>query len=149
MRYTQGQVRDLLGISIDTFRIWREAIPALHQHKGHAPTFTPGDIVALAALSDLIHVFGVRVGSLSSQFNEMFLTCRGMSWQSLRDCVLTVHSHEFHLVSYSTTNQQFFRERAMISIPCAPIIERLHNSLLVAELHQAQGHLSLPPTALR
>lgn len=148
MRYTQSQVRDLLGITVDTFRVWREAIPALHQHKGHAPTFTPGDIVALAALSDLIGLFGIRVGFLSSQFNEMFLVCRGMSWQSLRDCVFLVHSNEFRLVN-STDPLLPLRQHPIVCVPCAPIIDRLQISLLATEVHQAQGHLSLPPTAVR
>lgn len=149
MRYTQGQVRDLLGISIDTFRVWRETIPALRQHKGHGPTFTPGDIVALAALSDLVRLFGVRVGTLSSLLNEMFLTCRGMSWQSLSDCVLTFQPNEFNLLTNSSVNQHLYRQQAILSMPCAPIIHRLHNSLSATESPHAQGHLSLPPTAIR
>ena len=149
MRYTQGQVRDLLGISIDTFRVWRETIPALRQHRGHGPTFTPGDIVALAALSDLVRLFGVRVGTLNSLLNDMFLTCRGMSWQSLSECVITFQSDEFNLLTSSSVNHHLYRQHAILSLPCAPIIQRLHNSLLATETHLAQGHLSLPPTAIR
>lgn len=147
MRYTQSQVRDLLGISVDAFRVWREAIPALAVHKGHAPTFTVGDIVALAALAALVRDFGIRVNSLSGPFDEMLRACRGMSWQSLRNSVLIVTSSTFFLVRQDHPQHHTSQEPA-IYISCTPIVDHLQAALTSTEPYQPQGHLPLPPTAV-
>ena len=147
MRYTQSQVRDLLAISVDAFRVWRQAIPALGQHKGHAPTFTPGEIVALAALSDLIHHFGIRVNTLNRSFNDMFLVCRGMSWQSLRSCAFTVDSDGFRLAGTDDLHH-FLPQMPTIFVPCAPIIDRLQTELHSTDANHSQGQLTLRPSAV-
>lgn len=148
MRYTQSQVRDLLGISVDAFRVWREAIPALAVHRGHAPTFTVGDIVALAALAALVRDFGIRVNSLSVPLDEMLRACRGMSWQSLRNSVLVIDSNAFFLATLDDPQQRISQEPT-IYVSCTPIIDRLQAALIATEAYQSQGHLPLPPTAIR
>lgn len=147
MRYTQSQVRDLLAISVDAFRVWREAIPALDVHKGHAPTFTVGDIVALAVVADLVRQFGIRVNSLSGQFDEMFRTFRGMSWQSLRNSVLIIDANIFCLTNADHPRQHSL-QKPVIYVSCEPIVDRLHVALIDTEEHQSQRHLPLPPTAV-
>lgn len=147
MRYTQSQVRDLLGISVDAFRVWRQAIPALGMHKGHAPTFTVGDIVALAALAFLVRDFGVRVNCLCSQFDEMFRSCRGKSWQSLRSSVMVFNGDAFRLEN-SVHLPQHPIARPVILVSCTPIVDSLRTALVATETNQSQGHLPLPPTAV-
>ena len=146
MRYTQGQVRDLLDISVDAFRVWREAIPALAVHKGHGPTFTPGEIVALATLADVIQDFGVRVNSIRQQCDDMFLACRGMSWQSLKNCVVTINSDTFRLVIMDNPREPLW-EQPMICVPCAPIVDRLQGALMASGEQLSQRQLRFPPTA--
>ena len=98
MRYTQSQIRELLSISVDALRTWRAAIPALAAHKGHAPSFTPGDVVAIAIVAELVKDFGVRVGTVGGRFDQLFRECRGKSWLSLESCIALIEADSIRLV---------------------------------------------------
>ncbi len=147
MRYTQSQIRELLSISVDAFRTWRDAIPALALHKGHAPSFTPGDVVAMAIVAELVRNFGVRVGTVSGRFDQLFKECRGRSWLSLESCVALIEADNFRLIDANAAHRRS-PDTSIISVPCAPIIGRLRSALTASEIDQAQGYLQFPPTSV-
>ncbi|EEW24412.1 hypothetical protein [Rhodobacter ferrooxidans] len=147
MRYTQSQIRELLSISVDAFRTWREAIPALAAHKGHAPSFTPGEVVSMAIMAELIRDFGMRVGTVGDRFDQLFKECRGRSWLSLEDCVALIDADSFRLVDVSFVHRRSL-DVSTLCVPCAPIIARLRSTLTATEVDQVQGHLQFPPTSL-
>ena len=147
MRYTQSQIRELLSISVDSFRTWRDAIPALAAHKGHAPSFTPGDVVSMAIVAELVRDFGMRVGTMGDRFDQLFKECRGKSWLSLENCVALIEADNFRLVDASVVHRRSL-DASALSVPCAPIIARLSSSLTATEVDQVQGHLQFPPTSV-
>ena len=147
MRYTQSQIRDLLSISVDAFRVWRDAVPALTKHKGHAPTFTPGDVVALAILAGLVTDFGLRVGVVGERLNRLFETCHGRSWLSLQSCIVIIEVDAVRLVDAAGIKAET-PTASSICVPCAPIVARLQALLVATEVEQSQGHLQFPPTAI-
>lgn len=147
MRYTQGQIRELLSISVDALRTWRDAIPALAAHKGHAPSFTPGEVVAMAIVGELIRDFGVRVGTLGERFDQLFRECRGKSWLSLENCVAIIEAEGMRLVDAATPHCPA-PDASTICVPCAPIVSRLRSALTASEAEPVQGHLQFPPTAV-
>jgi hypothetical protein len=148
MRYTQGQVRDLLDLSVDGFRTWRELIPALAVHKGHGPTFTPGDVVVLAIIGELVKDFGVRVGLMADRFDRLFAECRGRSWVSLETCIVMFSRDAIHVTDVSVPQAPSADAATAIVIPCAPIVARLRIALVASEVEQQQGFLQFPPTAV-
>lgn len=147
MRYTQSQIRELLSISVDAFRAWKDAIPALAAHKGHAPSFTPGDVVSMAIVAEMVRDFGIRVGAMGHRFDQLFNECRGRSWLSLENCVALIEADNFRLVDANFVDR---RPLAVSThcVPCAPIIARLRSALTAAEVDQVQGHLQFPPTSV-
>jgi hypothetical protein len=147
MRYTQSQIRDLISISVDDFKTWRKIIPALATHRGHGPTFTPGDVVALAIVAKFVREFGIRVGTVAAQLNSLFNACHGKSWLSLESCIVLVHADGFRLV-HADTHNRVSQERTTIVVPCAPIISRLQSALTTTEVETVQGYLHFPPTAI-
>lgn len=147
MRYTQSQIRELLSISVDAFRTWRDAIPALASHKGHAPSFTPGDVVSLAILAEMVRDFGMRVGTMGDRFDQLFSECRGRSWLSLENCVVLMEADNCRLVEASLVQRRPL-EVSTHCVPCAPIIARLRSALTAVEVDHAQGHLQFPPTSV-
>lgn len=147
MRYTQSQIRDLLSISVDALRTWREAIPALAAHKGHAPSFTPGDVVAMAIVAELIRDFGVRVGTVGSRLDQLFRECRGKSWLSLETCVVLIEAENIRLLE-AGTSQRPSPEVSTVCVPCGPIVSRLRLALTATDADLAQGFLQFPPTAV-
>ncbi|MBE0580001.1 hypothetical protein [Devosia sp.] len=146
MRYTQSQIRELLSISVDTFRTWRDAIPALSGHRGHAPSFMPGDVVALAIVAELVNGFGVRIGTLSSQFEQLFEACHGKSWPLLENCVVLITASNFRILEASVAKEHWPSEPTL-RVSCAPIIVRLRSALAEAAADQMQGHLPFLPTS--
>ncbi|MBX9795434.1 hypothetical protein [Sphingomonas sp.] len=146
MRYTQSQIRELLSISVDAFRTWRDAIPALALHKGHAPSFTPGDVVAMAIVTELVRDFGVRVGAVGDRFDQLFKECGEKSWLSLENCVALIEADNFRLVDASLARRA--PDASTLCVPCAPIIARLRAALTATEVDQVQGHLQFPPTSV-
>lgn len=147
MRYTQSQIRELLSISVDALRTWRDAIPALAAHKGHAPSFTPGDVVAMAIVAELVRDFGVRVGTVGNRFDELFRECRGKSWLSLETCVALIEADSIRLVDVGTSTHRS-SDASTICVPCGPIVSRLRSALTATEADLAQGYLQFPPTAI-
>jgi len=147
MRYTQGQIRELLSISVDAFRTWRDTIPALAMHKGHAPTFTPGDVVAMAIVAELVRDFGIRVGTVGARMDQLFRECRGKSWLSLESCVAIIEADAIRLVNPAIQYNRV-SETSAICVPCAPIILRLRSELTASEAEQIQGALQFPPNSV-
>lgn len=147
MRYTQSQIRELLPVSVDAFRTWREAIPALAAHKGHAPTFTPGDVVAMSIVAELVRSFGIRIGTVGDRLDRLFRECRGQSWLSLESCVVLIDASEIRLVN-AEASRRLSPDTSMIIVPCAPIVARLQSALATTEEGQSQGYLHFPPTAI-
>jgi len=147
MRYTQSQIRELLSISVDALRTWRDAIPVLAVHKGHAPSFTPGDVVAMAIVAELVRDFGVRVGTVGDRFDELFRQCRGKSWLSLETCVALIEANSIRLVDASASTRPS-ADTSTLCVPCGPIVSRLQSALTATEAELAQGYLQFPPTAI-
>jgi hypothetical protein len=147
MRYTQSQIRELLSISVDAFRTWKDAIPTLAAHKGHAPSFTPGDVVSMAIVAEMVRDFGVRVGTMGHRFDQLFNECRARSWLSLENCVALIDADNFRLVDASLVHRRPL-DVSTYCVPCAPIITRLRSALAAAEVDHVQGHLQFPPTSV-
>lgn len=148
MRYTQSQIRELLSISVDAFRTWRDAIPALASHKGHAPSFTPGDVVAIAIVAELVRDFGVRVGAVGSRFDQLIRECHGKSWLALESYVVQIEADGVRLCDIETSARPS-PDASAICIPCGPIVSRLQSALTATETDLAQGYLKFPPTGIR
>jgi hypothetical protein len=147
MRFTQSQIRELLSISVDALRTWRDAIPVLATHKGHAPSFTPGDVVAMAIVAELVRDFGVRVGTIGGRFDQLFKECRGKSWLSLETCVALIEADSIRLVDAGTSTRPS-PDASTLCVPCGPIVSRLRSALTASEADFAQGCLQFTPTAI-
>lgn len=147
MRYTQGQVRDLLQVPVETLRRWREGLPALAQHRGHGPTFSPGDVVALAIVSDLVSLYGLRVKSLSGRLDQLFELCHGCSWLTLEMCILLIKPDHIRLIPVAG-HRLDEADGTVLIIPVRPIVEKLRTKLVASEVDEPQPRLSFPPTAL-
>lgn len=147
MRYTQGQVRDLLNVPVETLRRWRDGLSVLARHKGHGPTFSPGDVVALALTADLVNIYGVRVNTLAARLDELFELCHGCSWLTLESCVIVISADETRMLQADDPRRDV-ADGTVLSIPCRPIVQRLRTKLISAEIGDPQAQLQFRPTAL-
>lgn len=94
MYYTPGQLRDTVGLSKEAFRHWKRVVPAFASGRGHAPSFSPGDVLASAVLRRLTDTVGVRIGHLSEVVPSIFQVCNGASWEALQNKSLVIDLEE-------------------------------------------------------
>jgi hypothetical protein len=50
MNFSQGQMRQAVGITTETFRHWKRVLPPCSSRRGHSCTFSAGAILAVAIL---------------------------------------------------------------------------------------------------
>lgn len=88
--YTPSQLRGTVGLSKEAFRHWKRVVPAFANGKGHAPSFSPGDVLASAVLRRLTDTGGVRIGHLSEVTPAIFEICNASSWEALQNKSLVI-----------------------------------------------------------
>jgi hypothetical protein len=148
MQLTPGQIRQVLGLSPDTFRHWKAALPPLTGRNGHRPCFSPGDLFAMALIRALTEDAGVRIGALQAVSTILFEQCNRQSWAGLERSVL--------VLELARVGADFFpephipsAERIGIIVPCRPIIAELRAALLKDAEDDEQGNLRFAPTMVR
>jgi hypothetical protein len=163
MRFTQAQLREAVGLSVETYRHWRSVLPPLTSHKGRAAHFTFGDLVALGVIRRVVEELGVGVSSIALASANLFAECRGEPWlaSERRYAVFSLpfrsdpQSPMEGLVDVSGTLVddgdlvQVVAAGAII-IPMEPIVTALRTKLLDNEIADARRQPPLPfgPTRL-
>lgn len=90
LHYTLGQLRDTVGLSIEAYRHWKRVVPAFAKGRGHAPSFSSGDVLAFAVLRRLTDTAGVRIGHLSEVAPAIIEACNGSTLDELRSKSLVI-----------------------------------------------------------
>lgn len=116
-------------------------------HRGHGPTFSSGDLVALAIISDLVNIYGLRVNSLSARLDQLFELCHGCSWLTLETCVLILMPDQVRLTPVAGHHLDG-ADGTVLLIPVRPIVARLRTKLVASEADEPQPRLNFPPTAV-
>lgn len=163
MNFTQAQARQVIGLSVETFRHWRKTIPHLGARQGRQAKLSFGDLVALSTLRSLIDDLGLSIGQFIQTGDNFFDACNRVAWvettgayalivpidqaessRQRRHPVPVSVSIEFHNILDAIT-------RASIVIPLDPIAHALRVSLLGTAVGAAekQPWLPLPLTSIR
>ncbi|MEQ8306908.1 MAG: hypothetical protein RIA09_10125 [Hoeflea sp.] len=128
MHYTPGQLRDTVGLSKEAFRHWKRVVPAFANGRGHAPSFSPGDVLASSVLRRLTDTVGVRIGHLSTVAPAIFEICNDSALDELRgkSLVIDLEKRSCVLVDDPTLSA------GELFVVCAltPLIETLKFDLL-------------------
>ncbi|WP_428003500.1 hypothetical protein [Acidovorax sp.] len=145
MRFTPSQALDLVGISAETLRYWKKAIPSLAGKRGHAPCYTRAEIIGLIVVRRLVRDFKMDVSALAAQSEALFgLSSAQWALPSRRllrvTCDGRVTAHE----ALAAVN---FAE-AVIVFPLDTAIQELEDRLNEQE-GEAQMELGLPPVSVK
>lgn len=126
--YTPGQLRDTVGLSKEAFRHWKRVVPAFANGRGHAPSFSPGDVLASAVLRRLTDTMGVRIGHLSDIAPAIFQVCNSSGWEGLRGKHFVIDLQQDSCVALNDPRLQ----DADLIVVCAlePLIQSLQSDLL-------------------
>lgn len=144
MRYTPSQVRHVVGITQETLRHWRRALPSLAGLKGHAPVFRPGQLLGLAVIRTLVEDLGLTVGALRAADHDIFELCSSPQWVRLAQGYLLLRPAEGR-VQFVETVMEKDLERASILLPLEPVVASLREALLEVTLEEAQQSMVFPP----
>ena len=144
MHYTPGQLRDATGLTPETFRHWKKALPPLRALRGHGPCFTSGDLVAVAIVRTLTDELGLRVSAISSVAAELFRTCNAAPWAGLERAKIVLRANGNRLLLMPELDAQPLGD-AHIVVPLRPIIAALRDHLAPMPVSGEQPMLRFPP----
>lgn len=142
--FTQAQVRKVLNIPPETMRHWRKVLPPLAVRPRRA-TFSHGDIVALAAVRELVRSTGVNSSALAPCAGSIFALCNEKPWHALAQYRLQIEGAVAELVPVRSVPT--LKRAPVVMLPLSPLIEELGQGLLGNEAIQPE--LKFPLTALR
>ena len=141
MHYTQGQLRNAVGLSKEAFRHWKRVLPGFPQGNSHGPSFSPGDVLAFAVLHRLTQTCGVRIGHLSTVSSRVFEVCNKTSWDVLANRVLVVDLGG-QACSMAPKTGRIPGGSAVVVCPMEPLVAMLRDDFLGSSqlaLRTAQG----------
>lgn len=144
MRYTPSQVRHVVGITQETLRHWRRALPSLSGLKGHAPVFRPGQLLGLAVVRVLIEDLGLTVGALRSAERDIFDICNSPQWVRLAQGHLLVRPIAGSAIFIDIVSDSDIRYPAIL-LPLEPIVTALRLALLEVAPEETQQSIPFPP----
>jgi hypothetical protein len=99
---------EVLGLSPDTFRHWKHALPPLGGRNGYTPCFSPGDLLAMALIRTLTEDLGIRVGKLDELSTQLFEQC-SEPWAILERSIPSDRTAQFapdHLARFAPCRTQ-------------------------------------------
>ena len=145
VHFTPGQLRDAAGLTQETYRHWKKALPPLYREAGHSPCFTAGDLLATAIVRLVVLDFGIRVGALAGLADALFYGCNERSWPALERSVLLIDLAREAIQLKPESSTLVFDDPAIV-VPLRQIIDRLRRALLAGD-DDGQEVLRFPPVA--
>lgn len=147
MKLSPGQVREVLGLTQDTYRHWKAALPPLNGRNGYRPCFTHGDLFAMALVKALTDDAGVRVRALQAVATRLFDHCGKHSWTELERSTLVLELARVQ-VNFVPEQQLPQLDGIGLVVPCRQIALDLRERLLMDKESTEQGNLHFPPTVV-
>lgn len=144
MYYTPGQLRGTVGLSKEAFRHWKRVVPAFANGRGHAPSFSSGDVLASAILRQLTDIIGVRIGHLSEIAPAIFQVCNASSWDALQNKSLVINLQEHSCVAVDDHSVPV--GELVVVCALAPLVKTLNFDLLNSNAQSRSK--ALPPVAV-
>lgn len=147
VQYTQAQVRETVGLSLETYRHWKRVLPSLATKGGRAASFSIGDLMAASILHRLTETAGVRVGHLSDVSAAIFEICNTSPWAALVGTTLSVDLEQ-RTCSVERAPKPHQDANLVLSCRLDPILGQLRGALLRGKSGQTQAELLLPPVRM-
>ncbi len=148
MKLTPGQIRGVLGLSPDTFRHWKAALPPLTGRNGHRPCFSHGDLLAMALIRALTEDAGVRISALQIISVALFEHCNRQSWAGLERSVMVLELARARVEFFPEPHTPSLESIGII-VPCRPVVTELRDWLLKDADETNQTNFRFAPTMVR
>jgi len=144
VQYTQAQVRETVGLSLETYRHWKRVLPPLASKSGRAACFSIGDLMAVSVLQRLTETAGVRVGHLSDVAPAIFQICNSSPWAALVGATLMLDLEQ-RICTVERADKATAEANLVLACRLDPVLEQLRDALLRGKSGYPQAELLLPP----
>lgn len=147
MKFTQLQVREIIGLSQETLRYWRRILPPLQGRKGKSARFTAGDILALLIINEVVDSFGVNIAVIASISSQLFEQCQGVRWHQFRDRFLAIDARAANVSPMSKSGIILPSDGPLLILDIEKYLGMLRDSLTSDELTQTAfpfGPMAVP-----
>jgi hypothetical protein len=148
VQFTPAQLRETVGISVETFRHWKRVLPPFASRQRYIPSFTIGDLLAARILRRLTEDCGIRVGHLTTVSNEIVRVCNTAAWAWLEDKTLVIDLVK-GTCRISKGNDEGATADIIIRCAMNPIMRELRDALLRSPPSADQRSLFFPPVEVR
>lgn len=149
MKLTPGQLREVLELSPDSFRHWKQALAPLADRNGHRPCFSVGDVLAVAFVKELVDQAAVRVSGLAPIAEELFRICNTTSWAILERATLLLELGERRVeVVPLSKGLQRQSDRTAIAVAGNHVVAAVRQRLMAGQETDLQRALDFPPTII-
>lgn len=140
--YSLKQALEFTGLTSQTLRHWREALPPLRGRKAHRSGFSARDLLAITVVKTWVDELGGQVGYLREHAAGLFTLCAEEPWPLLEQSLL-VHdlgTHHWNLVGLG---EPLVWDQGAIVLPVGTLAARLREQL-IGEDQAPQKALDFP-----
>jgi hypothetical protein len=145
IQFTQEQARTLTGVSVETIRHWRRAVPYLAGKPGKSARFTFGDVVGLAVTQELVDLGG-RIANVSVGVQALFQLLSQEGPGMLQGAIALVTATGAAILRLEGPLR--IGESGLI-VPLDPVISRIREHMLPVAPAAEQPSLPFPPQIAR
>jgi hypothetical protein len=147
VQFSQGQLRETLGISVETFRHWKRVLPPFAERKRYTPRFTVGDLLAAGVLHRLTDECGIRPSFLPEISKGIVDLCNASTWAALvgKSLVIEVSQRTCRL---QENGRVFGASDVVIVCPLSPVLDVVRNGLARIHPTVAQHELLFPTASI-
>ena len=147
MQFSERQLRETLGISVETFRHWKRVLPPFAERKRYTPRFSIGDLLAAGVLQRLTDQCGIRPGCLPEISRTVAEICNGTAWAKLEDKALVVNVR-LRTCSIAQSTREFAAQDVVVICPLRPVMDAVRAGLFRNRPLVSQRELLFPPAAI-
>jgi hypothetical protein len=148
IQFTQEQARTVAGVSQETLRHWRRAIPYLGEKSGKSARFSFADLVGLAVTAQLISAFGVGISTVAKPVDVLFRALAGLKLPALQESVVVL-SPKRAFVRSANSPFDMTDSGALLIVPCGPLLEEMRERVLPGLRSDLQPALPFLPQVVR
>lgn len=145
MQFTLGQLRNAVGLSLETYRHWKRVLPPFIHRKGNVPCFSAGDLLAAGILYRLTDRCGVRVGHLTEISIQIVSFCNASSWAALEGRTLLIDLKN-GICRIAANSPHSRTADVVVLCPLNPVMTDLRDALVRSQPSSSQAQLLFPLT---
>ena len=149
IQFTQDQTRTLTGVSVETVRHWRRAVPYLSSKTGKAARFSFADLLGLAVTNELVNSFGAHIATISAGVDALFRLLATSGPASLDGAIVFITATEAILHEAGADGIVQVPTKPALMIPLAPLIAKIQRYVMPVMPVSSQAVLPFPPEAVR